>query len=402
MIPLLTLVFLFLLASIWLQVTSCGLEFSTGDANSTKAATRLIEGRPQNLRAAQGARNFSAAAYAACCGVSIENAMADPGSFSNHLILEAVSLLAAVMILLAGVGYSRKWASNDPGRALRMTAPISVLLLAAPRLLQGALSKIFRGAPTQLSRQQNLQALISQSSAELGSEASVMMHGILDLPSRQARHAMTPIPAVATVSHKASINQAAQQCADSGHTRLLVTKERPQGPITGLVHAASLMAEIMAGNGSKPIAPIVSEALLVPADSPLDKLLLYLQHQRQYLAVVVDEYAAVLGVISVEDIIEEVVGEIEDESDLQNNDMRQLPNGDLLASGYISISDLSRLSVNLPPRSESINSLGGYVFDALGRLPRDGDIITVGAYTLQVQGMEASRVAWVVISEIVD
>ena len=402
MIPLLIVALLFLLASIWLQATSCGLEFSTDDANATKAAARLIERRSQNLRAAHGTRNFGAAAYAACCGVLIENAMAEPSSFSSHLLPGAVSLLAAIMILLAGVGYSRRWASEDPERALRLTTPISVLLLAAPRLLQGALSKMVGGVPIQLSRQQNLQALISQSSAELGSEASVMMHGILDLPLRQARHAMTPIPAVATVSHKASVNQAAQQCAESGHTRLLVTKERPQGPITGLVHAASLMAELMDGNGSKPITDLISEALLVPADSPLDKLLLYLQHQRQYLAVVVDEYAAVLGVISVEDILEEVVGEIEDESDLQNNDLRQLPNGDLLASGYISISDLSRLSVSLPPRSDSINSLGGYVFDALGRLPRDGDIVTAGAYTLQVQGMEASRIAWVVISEIVD
>ncbi len=116
------------------------------------------------------------------------------------------------------------------------------------------------------------------------------------------------------------------------------------------------------------------DAPIVPETKPLDDLLADLQRQRTSLAVVVDEYGRVAGIVTVEDIIEEVVGEITDETDPAAGEVRRLPDGDLFVRGHVPVADLADYGVPLPVDSDAYNSVGGFVFAELGRLPRRGDI----------------------------
>ena len=136
----------------------------------------------------------------------------------------------------------------------------------------------------------------------------------------------------------------------------------------------------------------VKDALIVPETKPLDDLLADLQRERASMAVVVDEYGRTAGIVTVEDIIEEVVGEIADETDPAVAGVRRLANGDWWVRGHVPITDLADYGLDLPVDSEAYNSVGGFVFGELGRLPKRGDMVRVNGYSLRVESVRENRV----------
>ncbi len=172
------------------------------------------------------------------------------------------------------------------------------------------------------------------------------------------------------MTSSADVESALRLCISSGHTRLLVTEEDDRDRVRGLVHVSTLVRQLMQEGPHSPIAPIVHDALIVPETKPLDDLLADLQRQRTSMAVVVDEYGRVVGLVTVEDIIEEVVGEIADETDPAAGEIRKLANGDWFVRGHVPITDLADYGLELPVDSDAYNSVGGFVFSELGRLPQ--------------------------------
>jgi CBS domain containing-hemolysin-like protein len=141
-----------------------------------------------------------------------------------------------------------------------------------------------------------------------------------------------------------------------------------------------------------PIEPAIRDALIVPETRPLDDLLQDLQRQRTSIAVVVDEYGRTVGIVTVEDILEEVVGEIEDETDPRASAMRQLANGDWFVRGHVSLGDLQDAGIELPVETDAYNSIGGYVFAELGRLPKRGDLISADGHEIRVESVRENRI----------
>jgi CBS domain containing-hemolysin-like protein len=148
-----------------------------------------------------------------------------------------------------------------------------------------------------------------------------------------------------------------------------------------------------------PVGPVVQDALIVPETKPLDDLLADLQRQRTSMAVVVDEYGRVVGVVTVEDIIEEVVGEIADETDPAGGEIRRLANGDWFVRGHVAVTDLADYGLDLPVDSDAYNSVGGFVFAELGRLPRRGDTVNANGYSIRVESVRENRIEAVRIRE---
>jgi CBS domain containing-hemolysin-like protein len=228
---------------------------------------------------------------------------------------------------------------------------------------------------------------------------AVMLSGVFHLHEQEARQVMTPIPAVVTVDVSESVEEALRRCVETGHTRLLVTEDDNADRVRGIVHVNSLARAMLERGPDAKLEPLVKDVPIIPETKPLDDLLADLQRQRTSMAVVVDEYGRVAGIVTVEDILEEVVGEIEDETDPAGGAVRRLANGDWFVRGHVAVTDLVDYGLELPVDTDAYNSVGGYVFDKLGRLPRRGDTIAANGYSIRVESVRENRVEAVRIRE---
>ena len=248
---------------------------------------------------------------------------------------------------------------------------------------------------------QELKVLIAQSltGGQLDPGEASMLTGVFHLHEQQARQVMTPAPAVVTVDLSENVETALRRCVSSGHTRLVVTEDENHDRVKGIVHANSLAQLLLTEGPESRIDDLVREAPIVPETKPLDDLLADLQRQRSSLAVVIDEYGRTAGIVTVEDIIEEVVGEIDDETDPLGGAVRRLANGDWFVRGHVAITDLVDYGLELPVDSDAYNSVGGFVFGELGRLPKRGDTITHNGYSIRVESVRENRIEAVRIRE---
>jgi magnesium and cobalt exporter, CNNM family len=327
----------------------------------------------------------------------------------SHGVASAISIgiayaLVTSLHVVVGEQAPKLFAISQPeGSALFLSRPLHLFrVISAPFTLgltaiANAVVRVFGVRPTDLEERhtsEDLKVLISQSAVggDLDPGEATMLRGVFHLHEQEAREVMTPIPAVVTIDFTATVSEALKLCWSSGHNRLVVVEEGNPDRVRGIVHALRLARLLMSEGGDSAIDAAVREALIVPETKPLDDLLTELQRQRSSMGVVVDEYGRTVGVVTVEDILEEVVGEIEDETDPLAGSLRQLTNGDWYVRGHVSLGDLSDRGIELPVDTDAYNSIGGYVFGELGRLPKRGDVISADGYEIRVESVRENRV----------
>lgn len=247
---------------------------------------------------------------------------------------------------------------------------------------------------------EDLKGLIAQSlkGGQLALDEALMLSGVFELPEQQARHVMTPITRVVTVGISDDAETASRRCIESGHTRLPVTEDSNLDRIRGIIHANSLLDLILSEGPKAAIERVVRAALIVPESKPLDGLLAELRRTRNSIAVVADEYGRTAGIVSIEDIVEEIVGEIADETDPSAGPVRQLKDGEWLVQGDVPLADLRDYGIELDTDTANYNSVGGLVFEMLGHLPRPGERITTDQFSLTVESVCENRVELVRMS----
>ena len=227
---------------------------------------------------------------------------------------------------------------------------------------------------------------------ELDPNEADMLEGVFHLHEQEARQVMTPTPALVTVNSDDTVETGLRRCITSGHTRLVVIEDDNPDRVRGVVHSNRLAQTLMSEGPEAPLAPLVREPLIMPETKPLDDLLADMQRQRTSLAVIVDEFGRTAGIVTIEDIIEEIVGEIVDETDPMLSSVRRLVNGDWFVRGHVSLGDLEDAGIHLPVDSDAYTSVGGYVFGQLGRLPKRGDQISANGYQIRVESVRQNRV----------
>jgi len=328
----------------------------------------------------------------------------------GHAVALGISLFVAVLITTAahitvGEQVPKIYAiTHAEGTALRVARPLQwfstgfgPLIGILNRASNGMLRLLGVNAQAEFdeaSSSDDLKMIIAQSlqGGELEKNEAEMLSGVFHLHEQQARQVMTPIPAVVTVDVSDDVETALRRCVDSGHTRLVVIEDGDDDRIRGIVHNNSVARVLMGEGPQASIEPIVKDALIIPETRPLDDLLADLQRQRVTMAIVVDEYGRTVGIVTVEDIIEEIVGEIADETDPAGGAVRRLPNGDWYVRGHVPITDLVDYGMHLPVDSDAYNSIGGFVFGNLGRLPKRGDMVRTNGYSLRVESVRENRV----------
>ena len=239
----------------------------------------------------------------------------------------------------------------------------------------------------------------SQTGGQLDAGEADMLTGVFHLHEQEARQVMTPIPAVVTVDITASVGGALRQAVATGHSRLVVVEDEDEDQVRGIVHVNQLIKVLMDQGEDASFETRVREAPIVPETKPLDDLLADLQRERTEMAIVVDEYGRTAGIVTIEDIIEEVVGEISDETDPAGGAIRRLANGDWFVRGHVAITDLEDYGLTLPVDTDAYNSIGGFVFAELGRLPKRGDSIQANGYSIRVESVRQNRIEAVRVRE---
>jgi CBS domain containing-hemolysin-like protein len=333
----------------------------------------------------------------------------------SHAAAAAISLAIAFAFVTAlhisiGEQVPKMLAIAQPDRtARRVSRPLGWFASATTPFTKGlswisnGVVRIFGVDPKDLEEHhtaEDLKQIIDSSrmGGTLDPGEAGMLGGVFHLHEQEAREVMTPIPAVVTVDASETVEAALRRCVTSGHTRLVVIEDDNADRVKGVVHNNSLARLYMSEGPDAALDTVIRDALIVPETRPLDDLLHDLQVQRTSLSVVVDEYGRTVGIVTVEDILEEVVGEIEDETDPRAAAVRRLTNGDWFVRGHVSLGDLADAGIELPVDTDAYNSVGGYVFGELGRLPRRGDTIDANGYTIRVEAVRENRIEAVRIS----
>jgi len=226
------------------------------------------------------------------------------------------------------------------------------------------------------------------SAAEQETTESRMIHGIFDLQKTRAREVMSPLVDLAAVHLPESVGVVRALARQSGYSRFPVYRDRIIN-LVGYLDIYDVLAAEPADD--QPAGNYVRKALYVPEMKRLDDLLREMLQSRHKVAIVVDEYGSCSGWITREDLLEEIVGEIEDEFDQASVPIRQIDQRTYVVSAAIHVDDLNEsLALHLP--SDEFDTLGGFVYDRLARIPQVGDAFEDNGVRYEVLEMDNRRI----------
>jgi putative hemolysin len=277
----------------------------------------------------------------------------------------------------------------DPIRAVAwLLAPV---LGVANLLVRGILGSLGHGERRDpfVSRA-DLRLLVEREPAgttDVREEEREMIEGIFDLVETSVREIMVPLVDVVAVPEDATVEEAIARVRASGHSRLPVYRERIDN-VVGVVAALDILAR---GAQGETIRTLMRPAHYVPATKRVSDLLPEMQRRRVQLAVVVDEYGASEGIVTVEDVLEQIVGEIQDDRDGPPSQLTPLPDGSYLVSGRLGIEELNEaLDWSLPKKD--YETVAGLILATLGRIARPGEQVVVAGYELTVVDSDERRI----------
>jgi CBS domain containing-hemolysin-like protein len=264
--------------------------------------------------------------------------------------------------------------------------------------LNGAANLILRmvglRAPHEMERvhrPEELEMLLTQTYEHglLREEPVEMIRGVFGLSETTAAEVMTPRTAVIGIPIDRTVAETAEFILEEGHSRYPVFEDSLDRVVGVLLARDVWRAQTQ---GLTDLREIVRPGLFVPDTKPIEALLRDMRRERAHLAIVVDEFGGTAGIVTIEDVVEEIVGEIADELDEAPVEPGHGPNGELIVSGGFSIAELNDLyDMRLP--DEDYTTVGGFVLGRLGRVARVGDEVTIRGGTLRVLEMDGRRVA---------
>ncbi len=261
----------------------------------------------------------------------------------------------------------------------RVIAPLVFILTK----LIGWVLRTLRVPERKLVTREELELMLRGPAAPAGGEITEgerkMISRIFDFTDKTVSDVMVPLSDVAALSEEATLDQLAAEIEDKQYTRYPVYRERVDR-IVGTVHAFDLLK---AGRASVKVGAIARAPLFVPQNQPAVDLLVELQRARQGMAIVVDEYGGAVGVATIEDILEEIVGEIDDEHDVRAPAIRKEADGVWRLSARARVSEVNReLKLDLP--EGDYESVGGLLLERLKHIPREGESVRWGNVLLKV------------------
>ncbi|MSO78197.1 MAG: HlyC/CorC family transporter [Acidimicrobiia bacterium] len=222
-----------------------------------------------------------------------------------------------------------------------------------------------------------------------------LIHSIFEFGDSVVREVMKPRPDMVAIEASAPIEAAIERAIEGGFSRLPAYDETTDN-IVGLVYLKDLVRRARSGGAEEPVRGVLRPAVFVPEQKRLAELLHEMQERQFHMAVVVDEHGGTAGVVTMEDLLEEIVGEITDEYDVEEPGIEHLPDGALRVAGSLPIDDLSEeLGVELP--DEEWDTVGGLVFNLLGHVPVESESVKFQGFDFKTEVVQGRRIVSVLV-----
>mgnify|MGYP000191301505 FL=1 len=234
-------------------------------------------------------------------------------------------------------------------------------------------------------------------------EERALIESIIEFGDTIVREIMRPRPDIISVDSGETLDMALDEAFEHGVSRLPVMRndEEDNEDVLGIVYAKDIMKAIRAGQGAEPVDSLVRAAVVIPENKPVAKLMREMQRDHFHMAIVADEYGSITGLVTLEDCLEELVGEIVDEHDDEDPDVRNLPNGESLVDAGMSIEDFNEhFRVDLP--DTEFDTVGGFLFGVLEHVPVVGETLEIEGWRFVVEALEGRRITEVRLMPTID
>ena len=324
------------------------------------------------------------------------------GAASYPVVFFFVVFLAALaMLILAQLVPEALGVHHSERLALALARPLNLLatlFMPVVRLvvwISNGIARLF-GAGTRSEMpfvtEEEIRTLVDAGEEEgvLEEEEKEMIYSIFDLGDTMTREVMVPRIDVVALEVTTPLLEALETIMQAGHSRIPVFHETIDD-IEGLLYAKDLLPYLRDGRIDVPLKGLLREPYFVPETKRASELLPDLQQRRVHMAIVVDEYGGVAGLVTIEDLLEEIVGEIQDEYDTEEPFVEFVDENEYVFDARVDLDDLNRLmDVSLP--TEDNDTLGGFIYTELGKVPAPGDQVAYDDLEFVVESVAARRI----------
>jgi CBS domain containing-hemolysin-like protein len=242
---------------------------------------------------------------------------------------------------------------------------------------------------------------VAASEDSIEREERRLIHSIFEFGDTVVREVMLPRPDMVAVDADDTIEEAIERAIERGFSRLPVCENHSTDNIIGLVYLKDLVRRARAGEGSNPVRVAVRPAIFVPEQKRVAELLREMRTKQFHMAVVIDEHGGTSGLVTLEDLLEEIVGEIADEYDVETPSVERLPDGSLRVPGRTPVDEVSEaLGTELP--DEEWDTVGGLILNLLGHVPEEGETVSFQGLEFRTERVQGRRIGSVRITRLAE
>jgi len=382
------------------------------DVRGARRVRRLVEDPGRFLAVVQLAITFVGFLASAFAAVSLVGALAGlirglgvEESFATAVALVVVTVLLSLFTIVFGELVPKSLALAHTERfALVLSRPVDLLGRLLGPLVNGLAAltdRIARSVGADVSREAQISAeelkLIVERGGEQGvleAEEEQMINAVIELGERRVHEVMVPRVSIVGIRVDASFEQAIDIVIEEGHSRIPAYEESID-EVVGILYAKDLLPYLKSDAAPRPaLRKLLRPPVLVPESMTIDDLLHELQRRKVHIAVVLDEYGGTAGIVTIEDLLEEIVGEIQDEYDVEEPMVVRLSDNQAQIDGRADVDVLRELfDVELELEDEEeYDTVGGLIYHRVGGVPAPGDTIALNALTLTVETTDGRRV----------
>ncbi|GBD28280.1 Magnesium and cobalt efflux protein CorC [bacterium HR31] len=359
-------------------------------------ALRLVEAPSRLVSALRVGHALSSVGAAVVLASDLAARFGSAGAWLAFAVAGGVFLLAVEALPRAAAARSPDrvalWCALPARLSTWLLAPVVALVALLARAAGWVLRVQVRGEAPLAEGELDLVARMEEANGELEAGEREMIHSIFEFRETVVREIMVPRVDVVAARHDAPLGEIVDLVLEEGHSRIPVYRETIDH-IVGVVYVKDLFRYLRDGHTQITAAEVMRPAYYVPETKKVDELFQEMRQKKVHLAIVVDEYGGTAGLVTIEDVLEEIVGEIRDEYDVEEREpLVMLDDRTALVDARMHLEEVNeRLGLDLPVGE--VDTLGGFVYSRMGHVPQQGEQLTYDGVRIRVEELDGQRIA---------